>query len=119
MQDIFNTDKTFTIRKLHMEGKMKKWLVGIMLLVMVGCGTTFQERKLNTSLTLSVGEHLIETGRLDEKYQDDIDKVRGLMDAAEEFHNAGQLNLRDMKWQEALLLAMEIDKKIIEAKKAK
>ena len=116
---IWSMDKTFTIRKLHMEDKMKKWLVGIMLLVMVGCVSTNMTKKenlemnlANAEVILAVADSLIYTEKIDAKYQKDVDELNGLIAEVRFLVSEGDEVLSFKAWQQGAVLLIQLNNKI-------
>ena len=103
---------------------MKKWLVGIMLLVMVGCVSTNMTKKdnlemnlANAEVILAVADSLIYTEKIDAKYQKDVDELNGLIAEVRFLVKEGDELLAIKTWQGGALLLISLNNKIYEAKK--
>ena len=102
---------------------MKKWLVGIMLLVMVGCISTKMTLKDNTQMNVdnarvavALVESFIITGDLDAKHQENVDKANEFIEDIQTLLDNGDEVAAIEKWQDLALLMIDINNARAKAK---
>ena len=103
---------------------MKNLLIGLILVVMVGCISTNMTRKenletnlANAKVMLAVADSLIYTEKLDAKYQEDIDNIKDIIVDVRFMLEDGEDIQAIKTWQEGAILLIKLNNKIYDAKK--
>ena len=103
---------------------MKNFLIGLVLVVMVGCISTNMTRKenletnlANAEVILAVADSLIYTEKLDAKYQEDINNIKDIIVDVRFMLEDGEDIQAIKTWQEGAILLIKLNNKIYDAKK--
>ena len=103
---------------------MKNLLIGLILVVMVGCISTNMTRKenletnlANAEVILALADSLIHTENLNAKYQEDIDDIKDIIVDVRFMLEDGEDIQAIKTWQEGAILLIKLNNKIYDAKK--
>ena len=103
---------------------MKNFLIGLILVVMVGCISTDVTRKenletnlANAEVILALADSLIYTEKLNAKYQEDINDIKDIIVDVRFMLEDGEDIQAIKTWQEGAVLLIKLNNKIYDAKK--
>ena len=103
---------------------MKNFLIGLVLVAMVGCISTNLTRKenletnlANAEVILAVADSMIYTEKLDARYKEDINYIKDIIAHVRFLVEDGAETLAIKTWQEGALLIISLNNKIYDAKK--